>query len=129
MSSAHSHWLGDAESKPAPEPLSRIQALVNTVELPDGPDRLGDPADAAPWLVDSGLLGSDADLRAEDSDTSEASARDYGRCWCTTRADRRRRRHALAPLRDVAADATARADFGDGGEILLTAAGDSVPPG
>jgi len=66
MASTHAHWLGDAESKPAPEPLSRIQALVNTVELPEGPDRLSDPADAAPWLVASDLLGSDADLRPED---------------------------------------------------------------
>ena len=31
-----SRWLGDDESKPAPEPLVRVQSLVNTVELPMG---------------------------------------------------------------------------------------------
>ncbi len=66
MSSTHPHWLSDAESKPAPEPLSRIQALVNTVELPDGPDRLDNPTEAKPWLVAGGLLGSDSDLRPDD---------------------------------------------------------------
>ncbi len=34
---------------------------------------------------------------------------------------------AFAPLRDVATDGTARAEFDESGEILLTAAGDSVP--
>ena len=43
MTSPRVDWIGDAESKPAPGPLSRIQSLINTVELPEGPDRLGDP--------------------------------------------------------------------------------------
>lgn len=34
---------------------------------------------------------------------------------------------AFAPLREVATDGTARADFDDRGEVLLSAAGDSVP--
>ena len=34
---------------------------------------------------------------------------------------------AFAPLRDVATDGTARADFDEHGEVLLSAAGDSVP--
>ncbi len=68
MSSPHTHWIGDAESKPAPDPLIRIQALVNTVEMPEGPDRLADPADAQPWLVASGLLAADAELRPADLD-------------------------------------------------------------
>ena len=55
-------WLADDETKPAPGPLIRVQALVNTVELPEGPDRLADPGDARPWLIDNNLLGHDADL-------------------------------------------------------------------
>ena len=31
-------WPADDESKPAPGPLVLVQALVNTVELPDGSD-------------------------------------------------------------------------------------------
>mgnify|MGYP000862341772 CR=1 FL=1 len=52
-------WLGDAEAKPAPEPLTRIQALINTVDLESGADRLAEPADARPWLVAHGLLAAD----------------------------------------------------------------------
>ena len=62
------HWLGDDESKPAPEPLVRVQSLVNTVELPDGPDRLADSADARPWLIDNALLAPTADLPVADLD-------------------------------------------------------------
>jgi predicted RNA-binding Zn ribbon-like protein len=126
MSSTHAHWLGDAESKPAPEPLSRIQALVNTVELPDGPDRLGDPADATPWLAASGLLGSGADLRPEDLAHVRGVREGLRAMLVHNAGGPPPTAAALAPLRDVAADATARADFGDGGEILLSAAGDSV---
>ena len=66
MQASHAHWLGDTESKPAPDQLGRIQALVNTVELPDGPDRLADPADAQPWLVANGLQGAHSELRGDD---------------------------------------------------------------
>jgi predicted RNA-binding Zn ribbon-like protein len=126
MTSTQSHWLGDAESKPAPEPLSRIQALVNTVELPDGPDRLGDPLDATSWLVDNGLLGVDEDLRPEDLAHVRFVREGLRAMLVHNAGGPPPTANALAPLRDVAADATARADLADGGEILLSAAGDSV---
>ena len=126
MPSTHEHWLGDAESKPAPEPLSRIQALVNTVELPDGPDRLGDPADAAPWLVASDLLGSDADLRPEDLAHVRGVREGLRAMLVHNAGGPPPTAAALAPLRDVARGATARADFDDGGEIQLSAAGDTT---
>src|ERR1043165_1804486 len=53
-------WIGDTETKPAPGPLARIQALVNTIELPAGTDRLAHPDDATPWLVANGLLAAGA---------------------------------------------------------------------
>ena len=61
------------------------------------------------------------------SSSFAASARVCARCWYTTRADRRRRPAPFAPLREVAIDGTARADFDEHGEVLLSAAGDSVP--
>src|SRR5262249_6764673 len=66
MSSPHTQWAGDAETKPAPGPLDRIQARLNTAELPGGRDRLVDPADARPWLVTTGLLTPDDELRQAD---------------------------------------------------------------
>jgi hypothetical protein len=59
-------WLGDAEAKPAPEPLARVQALMNTLDLESGTDRLADPADAGPWLRSQGLLGADSDPGSDD---------------------------------------------------------------
>ncbi|MDA2895211.1 CGNR zinc finger domain-containing protein [Mycolicibacterium sp. BiH015] len=60
------HWPGDDEDKPAPPPLRRVQALVNTVERPDGADRLAEAADARSWLVDNELLGPRAEVTAAD---------------------------------------------------------------
>ncbi|MCX2929639.1 CGNR zinc finger domain-containing protein [Mycobacterium sp. CVI_P3] len=56
MTQAPAQWLGDSEGKPAPQPLARIQALVNTVDLESGADRLAHAVDAEPWLRAQGLL-------------------------------------------------------------------------
>jgi predicted RNA-binding Zn ribbon-like protein len=56
MTQAPAVWLGDTEGKPAPEPLARIQALVNTIDLESGADRLAHAVDAEPWLRAQGLL-------------------------------------------------------------------------
>lgn len=59
-------WTGDEESKPAPAPLDRVQALVNTLDMEDDQDRLADPADAQPWMRAHGYLSAGADLTVED---------------------------------------------------------------
>ncbi|MCV7175556.1 CGNR zinc finger domain-containing protein [Mycolicibacterium sphagni] len=56
MTQAPAEWLGDTEGKPAPEPLARIQALVNTLDVESGADRLANVAHAEPWLHAQGLL-------------------------------------------------------------------------
>jgi predicted RNA-binding Zn ribbon-like protein len=66
MATASMAWQGDDENKPAPEPLSRLQELVNTREIDTGRDRLADPADAGPWLAARGLLPSSAALDADE---------------------------------------------------------------
>ena len=68
MSTQPAQWPGDDESKPAPGRLRLVQALVNTVELPDGSDRLADRSDARPWLVDNQLLARHAELAEADLD-------------------------------------------------------------
>jgi predicted RNA-binding Zn ribbon-like protein len=119
-------WLADDESKPAPGPLLRVQALVNTVELPAGPDRLADPVDARPWLIDNHLLSPDADLDDSDlqmlRDVREALRAllvHNGGGPSPTPAD-------LAPLHSVAAAGAARAEFDSDGAVRLAACGDSV---
>ena len=126
MAPEPTRWLADDEPKPAPGPLLRVQALVNTVELPAGPDRLADPVDARPWLIDYHLLSPDADLEDTDlrllRDVREALrallVRNGGGPSPTT-AD-------LAPLHSVAAGGTARAEVDADGAVRLAAGGDSV---
>ena len=125
MSSRDTYWAADAETKPAPDPLIRVQELVNTVELPEGPDRLADPADARPWLVANGLLTSDAELQASDLELLRG-VRGALRAMLVHNAGGPAPTTELAPLREVASEGTARADFDDHGEVVLTTAGDSV---
>lgn len=127
MSSPRTHWLGDTETKPAPEPLDRIQALVNTVELPDGPDRLADQADAKPWLASVGLLGAHADLRPGDLDLVRGVREGLRAMLIHNAGGPAPTPEALAPLRDVTSQGTARAELDESGDIVLAAAGDAVP--
>ena len=126
MVAEQTRWLADEESKPAPGPLFRVQALVNTVELPAGPDRLADPADARPWLIDNDLMAPDASLGDADlqqlrdvREALRALLMRNGGGPSPTQVE-------MAPLRAVAAGGAARADFDATGLVRLSAAGDSV---
>lgn len=126
MSPGPTRWPGDDESKPAPGPLVLVQSLVNTVELPDGLDRLADPADARPWLVDNNLLARDGELSAGDLNLIRG-VREALRALLVRNAGGPAPGEAmLAPLRSVATCGVARADLGDDGEVRLAADGDSV---
>jgi len=59
-------WLGDRESKPAPDALRRVQALINTIDRESGQDRLAAASDAAPWLVANDLLAAGDALSPDD---------------------------------------------------------------
>jgi predicted RNA-binding Zn ribbon-like protein len=60
-------WYPDAdEAKPAPMPLLRVQAFLNTLDLEQGVDRLADPELARDWLVDAGLVGRDRPVSPAD---------------------------------------------------------------
>jgi predicted RNA-binding Zn ribbon-like protein len=50
------------ETKPAPMPLLRVQAFVNTLDLEQGIDLFADPDTASSWLSDAGLLDRDAHI-------------------------------------------------------------------
>ncbi len=126
MAADPQRWLADDESKPAPGPLLRVQALVNTVELPEGPDRLVDPGDARPWLIDHDLLAPDTTL--DDADLQLLrDVREALRALLVRNAGGPSPTGAeLAPLRAVTAGGGARAEFDADGTVQLTAAGDSV---
>lgn len=54
------------EGKPAPDPLRRVQSLINTVDLESGQDRLAKVDDARPWLVGNGLLAAESTVGHDD---------------------------------------------------------------
>jgi predicted RNA-binding Zn ribbon-like protein len=126
MTTASAPWPGDDEPKPAPGPLVRVQALVNTVELPDGADRLADPVDARPWLKDTGLLVANAELTAADLQFVRAVREALRTMLVHNAGGPPPNKSALAPLREIASTATARPRLTDDGAVQLTAAGDSV---
>ncbi|WP_101946786.1 CGNR zinc finger domain-containing protein [Mycobacterium sp. 3519A] len=126
MTPEPTQWLGDDETKPAPGPLRLVQALVNTVELPDGADRLADAADARPWLIDNRLLTPNADLAPIDLERLR-SVREALRAMLIHNAGGPPPNNsALAVLRSVAEQGRARVDLGDDGHIRLAAPGDST---
>ena len=126
MTPGPTRWPGDDEPKPAPEPLLLVQALVNTVERPDGADRLAHPSDARPWLVDNNLLAPRAPLTEADLDLV-VGVREALRAMLVHNAGGPPpNKAALAALQTVSERATARADLGDNGEVRLAAHGDAL---
>lgn len=119
-------WAGDTETKPAPGPLGRIQALVNTVELPAGPDRLADPDDAAPWLAANGLLATGASPTADELDLVRRVREALRALLVHNTGGPPPAAEHLAVLRELADGATARVDLASDGQVRLVAAGDGV---
>jgi predicted RNA-binding Zn ribbon-like protein len=60
------------EIKPAPMPLLRVQAFLNTRYFEDGRDLLGDEQDARAWLTSAGVLSKRAGLSAAELESARA---------------------------------------------------------
>ena len=58
----------DDETKPAPMPLLRVQAFVNTRSLEDGIDLLDELDTGRAWLGDAGFASADASLTGAELD-------------------------------------------------------------
>lgn len=120
------HWLEDVEAKPAPEPLRRVQSLINTIDLESGRDQLASADDAIPWLVHNALLATDAtpspgDLRLI------ANVREGLRAMVIQNSDGSAPEPALiAPLHEVAETCVIRVAVDGKAVVSLFAVGDSV---
>ena len=120
-------WPGDDETKPAPPPLRRIQALVNTVERPDGADRLGNTEDARPWLILNELLAPTAHLSEPDL-TLVVDVREALRTLLVGNAGGPAPTpRQLAPLQRIATAAAVHTAVDADGRVQLTVSGDGVP--
>jgi predicted RNA-binding Zn ribbon-like protein len=49
--------MGEMANNPAPGDLDLVRRFVNTIDLEDGRDELGDPEQLAVWLTANGLAG------------------------------------------------------------------------
>jgi predicted RNA-binding Zn ribbon-like protein len=119
-------WAGDVETKPAPGSLARIQALVNTVELPDGADRLADPGDAAPWLAANGLLAEGATPTRAELDLVCRVREALRALLIHNSGGPLPAADHVAVLRAVTDTGTAKVDLAPDGQVGLSAAGDGV---
>lgn len=126
MTRAPGQWTGDNEERPAPAPLDRIQSLVNTIDVEIRQDRLADPDDALPWLVDNNLLASRAALTPADLDLVRAVREALRAMLVHNAGGPPPNKSALTVLRTVADSGSARAYLGDDGQVRLTADGHSM---
>lgn len=126
MSSIPAKWLEDEEIKPAPEPLRRVQSLINTLDLESGLDRLGSAGDAAPWLATNGLLTSGR-TPTDDDLLTLIGVREGLRALVIQNTDGLQPLPAVtAPLRQIADDERVRAVIADDGAVRLVPVGDSL---
>jgi predicted RNA-binding Zn ribbon-like protein len=126
MSPASEECLEDAESKPAPEPLRRVQSLINTLDRESGVDRLANRADAGPWLVANGLLAPDA-TPTDDELRILTDVREGLRALVIQNTDGRQPAPgAVAALHEITEGEVARAAVTEDGGVRLAPAGDSV---
>jgi predicted RNA-binding Zn ribbon-like protein len=126
VSSTPIEWLGDAEAKPAPGLLQRIQALVNTVDMESGPDPLANIGEAAAWLIAKDLIAPDAAPTADDLVVIRAVREALRAMLVHNAGGPAPTTEALAPLRAIAATNEARAAVDDDGAVRIGTTGESV---
>jgi predicted RNA-binding Zn ribbon-like protein len=126
MAEVSSEWLAEYESKPAPDALRQVQALINTRDLDTGEDRLAERAEAARWLAANHLLDAATALTGDDL-RMVTDVREALRAMTVQNSGGPAPGHdILAPLRDVAATNFAQAQLDDDGIVQLTPAATSV---
>jgi predicted RNA-binding Zn ribbon-like protein len=99
------------EDKPAPMPLLRVQAFLNTRDFDDDRDLLADPEEARLWLTSAGLLPAGAGLSADELQLAR-EVRDGIRSLVEG-GDR------LEPLRELVEVRRPRLTVGEGGKLTL----------
>ena len=119
-------WAGDTETKPAPGQLARIQALVNTIELPVGTDRLARPDDAAPWLAANGWLAAGASPTAAELDQVRKVREALRALLIHHSGGTAPQADHLAALKALTDTSTAKVDLAPDGQVELSAAGENV---
>jgi len=126
MTQAPAQWLGDTEGKPAPEPLSRIQALVNTLDVESGADRLALVSDAEPWLRAQGFLPSGAIPTTDDLNTIRGLRESLRAMLVHNAGGPAPTAEALSPIEQLTHAAAARIHLGADSTLKVAADSDSL---
>ncbi len=126
MPSATTAWPGDEETKPAPGPLRRVQALINTLDRESGQDRLASAHDAAPWLATNDLLRSGTTPTTDELSLLVGVREGLRALVIDNAGGPTPDPLSMAPLRSVAAHAGVRADVTASGAVTLAPVGDTV---
>jgi predicted RNA-binding Zn ribbon-like protein len=112
-------WYPGTESKPAPMPLLRVQAFLNTIDVEDEADVLAEPAAARDWLIDAGMVAPGGEV----TDADLEPAREVRDCLRTLLAKDQgapeRAAEDLAALRRLAAEHSIRLTVGAGGALAI----------
>jgi predicted RNA-binding Zn ribbon-like protein len=126
MPSIPAKWLDDDEKKPAPDPLRRVQSLINTLDMESGLDRLALAGDAAPWMATNGLLIPGA-TPTDDDLSILIGVREGLRALVLQNTDGQAPDPSLvSPLHQLAEEEPVRAAVGEDGAVRLAPAGDSL---
>jgi predicted RNA-binding Zn ribbon-like protein len=110
-------WYPRAEPKPAPWPLLRVQAFVNTRDLEEGSDLLGEIDGARKWLVDAELLDPESSLKMTDLERAREVRESIRALLAADGGDALS--GDLAPLRELADTHGLRLTVGEGGRLGL----------
>jgi predicted RNA-binding Zn ribbon-like protein len=126
MPRVEGQWTGEQESKPAPAPLDRIQALVNTIDREIGQDRLAVRDDALRWLRDHGYSDAGAELTDADLAFVREVREGLRALLVHNSGGPPPGSEELRVLRTLARDAALRPDLGDDGRVQLLPAADTL---
>lgn len=117
----------DTETRPAPEPLNRVQALINSIDLVSGVDRLADPASSQPSLEAQALVLPGCFPTVEELGTIRGFREALRALVTHNSGGPAPTEEQLAPLYGIAHLATAYVHLDADGNVRLAPVGDWLP--
>ena len=119
MTSVPSWYPDGVETKPAPEPLLRVQALLNTEDWDLQTDRLDDRESARAWFESAGLLAPGTGLRPAELAFARALRESVRALLASHASDEPAAASELEPLRELTRTHQPRLDLDERGHLVL----------
>lgn len=116
----------DTETRPAPDPLNRVQSLINSLDLVSGVDLLADPASSQRWLEAQGLVRPGCFPTAEELSTIRGFREALRALVAHHSGGPAPTEDQLAPLNSVAHLATACVRLDADGTVWMAPVGETM---